>query len=322
MTILPDKDNPLLKKLFSLLTASALVVAACGGGANAIAATVDGTDITVGEVESLINIEESTIPKEQFAQFLGFEIQWSIVARAASEQWGIEIADGEIDAEADRIFESASTEGEDRADFLASRGVTEEFLRNIAHQALLDQAVRAELAGEVADPTAEEIEAEIGIAAASLTEVCVSHILVPTLEEAEDAMARLEAGEDFGELAAELSQDPGSAENNGVLPCGSAGQYVEEFRDASVTAPTGEVYADIVETQFGFHVMLVTDRVDPPAEDLPTEEEIVDSLQADAVALELNSWFLEQVTAAEVTVGEQYGTWQAAPQPTVIPPSS
>lgn len=310
-----------MKKLSYALATTALALSACGG-ANAIAATVDGTDITVGEVESLINIEESTIPREQFAQFLGFEIQWSIVAKAALEQWGIEIAEGDIDSESDRIFESASTEGENREDFLASRGVTEEFLRNIAHQALLDQAVRAELAGDVNDPTAEEIDAEMGIAAASLTQVCVSHILVPSLEEAQDAMVRLEEGEDFGELAAELSQDPGSAENSGVLPCGTAGQYVEEFRDASVVAPPGEVYSEIVETQFGFHVMLVTDRTDPPVEDLPTEEEIIDRLQADAVALELNSWFLEQMTAAEVTVDEQYGTWQASPQPTVIPPTS
>lgn len=310
-----------MKKLSYALATTALALSACGG-ANAIAATVDGTDITVGEVESLINIEESTIPREQFAQFLGFEIQWSIVAKAALEQWGIEIAEGDIDSESDRIFESASTEGENREDFLASRGVTEEFLRNIAHQALLDQAVRAELAGDVNDPTAEEIDAEMGIAAASLTQVCVSHILVPSLEEAQDAMVRLEEGEDFGELAAELSQDPGSAENSGVLPCGTAGQYVEEFRDASVVAPPGEVYSEIVETQFGFHVMLVTDRTDPPVEDLPTEEEIIDRLQADAVALELNSWFLEQMTSAEVTVDEQYGTWQASPQPTVIPPTS
>ncbi len=311
-----------MKKLPYALVTTALVMAACGGGGSAVAATVDGTDITVGEVESLISSEESTIPKEQFAQFLGFEIQWSIVSKAAADEWGIEVTEGEIDAEAERIFESARAEGEDRETFLASRRVTEEFLRNIAHQALLDQAVRAELSGDVDDPTSEEVDVEIGIAAASLTEVCVSHILVPTLEEAEDVLARLEGGEEFGALAAELSQDPGSAQNEGVLPCGSAGQYVEEFRDASVTAPTGEVYSEIVETQFGFHVMLVTDRTDPILDDLPTEDEIIERLQSDAVALELNTWFLEQITAAVVTVDEQFGTWQAAPQPTVIPPSS
>lgn len=311
-----------MKKLVFPLAAIALALAACGGPSNALAATVDGTDITVGDVESLISSEESTIPKEQFAQFLSFEIQWNIVSSAAAEEWGIEVTEEEIDAEADRIFESASSEGESREDFLSSRGVTEEFLRNIAHQGLLDQAVRAELADEIDAPTPEEIDAEMGVAEASLTEVCVSHILVETEEEAQDVLDRLEAGEEFGELAQELSSDTASAENNGVLPCGSAGQYVEEFRDASIAAPIGEVYTDIVETQFGYHVMLVTDRVDPAIEDLPTEAEIAEGLEADAIAVELNAWFLEQVTAADVTVEEEYGTWQAAPQPTVVPPSS
>ena len=311
-----------MKKLVYVLAATALVLAACGGPSSAVAATVNGNGITVGEVESLISSEESTIPKEQFAQFLSFQIQWDIVAQAASDEWGIEVTEGEIEAEADRIFESAAAEGESREDFLSSRGVTEEFLLNIAHQALLDQAVRAELADEIEPPTAEDIDAEMGVAEASLTEVCVSHILVETEEEAQEVMDRLEAGEEFGELAQELSQDPGSAENSGVLPCGTAGQYVEEFRDASLAAPIGEVYAEIVESQFGFHVMLVTDRTDPPIEDLPTQAEITESLEADAIALELNSWFIEQVTAADVTVEEEYGTWQATPQPTVIPPTS
>ncbi len=311
-----------MKKLVFALAATALVLAACGGPSSAVAATVDGTGITVGEVESLISSEEATIPKEQFAQFLSFQIQWDIIAQAANEEWGIEVTEDEIDAEADRIFESAAGEGESREDFLASRGVTEEFLRNIAHQALLDQAVRAELANEIEPPTAEEIDAELGVAEASLTEVCVSHILVETEEEAQEVVDRLEAGEEFGELAQELSQDPGSAENKGVLPCGTAGQYVEEFRDASVTAPIGEVYAEIVESQFGFHVMLVTDRTDPPIEDLPTEGEITETIEADAIAQELNSWFIEQVTAADVTVEEEFGTWQATPQPTVVPPNS
>lgn len=309
-----------MKKISYILVAAAFVFAACGGGSGLPAATVDGTEITVGQVEALIETEESTIPKPQFAQFLGFQIQWDIITRAAADEWGIEITEGEIDAEATRIYESASG-GESREEFLASRGVTEEFLRQIAHQALLDEAVRAEIANEIDDPTPEEIDEGIDEAAASLTEVCVSHILVPTEEEAQEVLDRLEAGDEFGELAQELSQDPGSAENNGILPCGPAGQYAPEFRDAALIAPTGEVYGEIVQTQFGYHVMQVTDRIDPAAEDLPTEEAITENLASDAVALALNTWFLEEVSAAEVSVEEQFGTWQATPQPTVTPPS-
>jgi parvulin-like peptidyl-prolyl isomerase len=165
------------------------------------------------------------------------------------------------------------------------------------------------------------IDAEMATAVASLTQVCVSHILVDTEPEAQDAMDRVTGGEEFAAVASEVSQDPGSADNDGILPCGSAGQYVPEFRDAALVAPVGEVYENLVETQFGFHVMLVTDRVAPAPGDLPTEDEIVETLQAIAVAGELEIWFLEQMTTADVTVEEEFGVWQTTPEPGVIPPA-
>ena len=76
-----------MKKLVPILLLVALVVAACGGSSSAVAATVDGTEKTVGEVEAQIEVEGSAIPKDQFAQFLGFVIQWEIINVAASDQF-------------------------------------------------------------------------------------------------------------------------------------------------------------------------------------------------------------------------------------------
>lgn len=311
-----------MKKLLPILLLTALVLAACGSG-GAVAATVDGTDITVGDVENLVDTGGSTIALDQFAQFLGFEIQWQIVEVAARDEFGIDITDDEISAEADRIYETAN-QGESREEFVASRGVTEQFLLQIAHQGLIDTAVREELSGDIAPPTQEEIDTEMAAAAATVTDVCVSHILVPTEEEAQDALERVTTGgEEFGVVAAELSQDPGSAANNGVLPCAPAGQYVAEFRDASIVAPIGEVYDEVVASEFGFHVMLVTDRVDPAEDALPTEETIIESLEIGAQTEVTNIWFFDQIAAAEVTVGEEYGTWNPSPpQPGVVPPTT
>lgn len=309
-----------MKKLVPILLLVALVAAACGSGSSALAATVDGTEITDTDVEGLIDVEGSIIPKDQFAQFLGFEIQWEVINNAAAEQYGIEFTDEEVIAEADRIYETANAD-ETREEFLVNRGVTEEFLLNISRQGLLDVAVREALGSELPPPSQEMIDAEMATAVASLTQVCVSHILVDTEPEAQDAMDRVTGGEEFAAVASEVSQDPGSADNDGILPCGSAGQYVPEFRDAALVAPVGEVYENLVETQFGFHVMLVTDRVAPAAGDLPTEDEIVETLQAIAVAAELEIWFLEQMTTADVTVEEEFGIWQTTPEPGVIPPT-
>lgn len=310
-----------MKKLVPILLLVALVISACGsGGSAAVAATVDGTDISVGDVESLIEPEGSTIPKDQFAQFLGFEIQWEVINVAAGEQFDIEFTDEEIAAEAERIYEGAGTD-ETREEFVSSRGVTEEFLLNIARQGLLDVSVREALGGGLPTPSQDDVDAEMETAVASLTQVCVSHILLNTEVEALDIMDRLEAGGDFAEIASELSMDIQSGADGGVLPCGSAGQYVSEFREVSLVAPIGEVYSTPVETQFGFHVMKVTDRTEPAAGDLPTEEEIFDALESAAVAAELQTWFLEQMNAAEVTVDEEFGIWQTTPQPGVIAPT-
>ena len=127
-------------------------------------------------------------------------------------------------------------------------------------------------------------------------------------------------GEDFGEIATELSTDTGSAANAGALPCGSPDGYVEPFRLAVLDATIGEVYPEVVESQFGFHVILVTELTEPTEADLPSDEELVDNIQQASIASEVQEWFNGIMEAAEVTVNEEYGTWQSAP-PSVIPPS-
>lgn len=312
-----------MKKLLPLFASLALVLAACSPGSGLVAASIDGDDVTVGQVEELIDTEESTIPKDAFAQFLSFAIQWRIIEAAALADYDIEIPEEETSAEADRIYETTN-QGESREEFVSSRGVTEEFLQNIAEQTLIDAALVEAIEPEVELPSQDEIDGELESSISNLTTVCVSHILVATEEEAQDAFDRVTTGgEEFGVVAAEVSTDPGSAGNEGVLPCSPAGQYVEEFKDASLVAPIGEVHDELVQSQFGFHIMLVTDRQDPAAEDLPTEESISESLHAADVREAVNNWFFDAVAAADVSVEEQYGTWNPEPpQPGVIPPSA
>lgn len=311
-----------MKKLVILAALGAVILAACGGGSSQLAATVDSAEVTVSDVEELIQTEEGAIEKDQFAQFLSFQIQWLIINAAAEADYGITTSEDEVSAEADRIFEDASADGQSREDFLAERGISEKFLENIARQALLDNQIREILAEDVEDATDEEIEAELNVAKAPLTNACVSHILVPTEEEANDVFDRLDAGEEFGVIAQEVSTDTGSGENNGILPCGTLDQYVAPFRDAALVAPVGEVYDTAVESQFGWHVILVTDREDADPELLPSDEALADAVQDAKVLTALEEWFLGSVNEADVTVEEEFGTWQTTPGPQVVPPAS
>jgi parvulin-like peptidyl-prolyl isomerase len=320
-TLYPDKDL-LLKKLLSLLIPAALVLAACGSGSNEIAATVDSTtEITAGEVEDLMDPGDSaTVPKQQFADFLDFQIKWTIIENAAESDYGITFTEDEIAAEADRVVELNLTEGQTREEFLAENEVTEAFLHNVALQQLIaaDLRVALEAEVEVESPTQETVDAQMENAVLALTEVCAKHILVETEDEANDVLVRLEEGEAFEDLAMELSTGP-TGENGGDLGCSSPADYVPEFTDAILAAEI-DVPTEPVETQFGFHVILVYDRTDPAPEDIPTEEDIIDSFQQTAVDQAFSEWFPAAFAVAVVEVNEKFGTWQTDPVAGVVAP--
>lgn len=78
---------------------------------------------------------------------------------------------------------------------------------------------------------------------------------------AEAAYKRAMAGEDFGKLAEELSQDPGSAKQGGDLGWRERDFFVKPFADAVWSMTPGEIKGPI-KTQFGWHVIKL-DGVEP-----------------------------------------------------------
>jgi peptidyl-prolyl cis-trans isomerase C len=86
---------------------------------------------------------------------------------------------------------------------------------------------------------------------------------------AEDVLKQAKAGKDFAALAKEHSQDPGSAVQGGDLGYFPRGQMVGPFDEAAFTLAPGTM-SDLVETQFGFHIIKVVEK--QPARTVPLEE--------------------------------------------------
>ena len=76
---------------------------------------------------------------------------------------------------------------------------------------------------------------------------------------AEGLLKKVKAGGDFAALAKENSQDPGSAIQGGDLGYFQPGQMVPEFNEVAFKLAPGTV-SDLVETQFGFHIIKVVEK--------------------------------------------------------------
>jgi hypothetical protein len=87
---------------------------------------------------------------------------------------------------------------------------------------------------------------------------------------AESLRDRARAGEDFATLARENSEDPGSAVQGGDLGFFGRGQMVAPFEEAAFALEPGEV-SDVVQSQFGFHIIKLEDRRRPTLEDFGPE---------------------------------------------------
>ena len=129
----------------------------------------------------------------------------------------------------------------------------------------------------------------------------VSHILIRPSEivtneqakaQAQAVYARIQAGEDFAELAREFSEDPASALNGGTLGWSTPDQFVPQFAQVMMAAGIGEVSTPF-ESEFGWHLLLVEDRREQDMSDEARRNMAMDLLFRRRFEEERQEWLKE-----------------------------
>ena len=129
----------------------------------------------------------------------------------------------------------------------------------------------------------------------------VSHILIRPSEivtneqakaQAQAVYERIQAGEDFAELAREFSEDPASALNGGTLGWSTPDQFVPQFAQVMMAAGIGEVSTPF-ESEFGWHLLLVEDRREQDMSDEARRNMAMDLLFRRRFEEERQEWLKE-----------------------------
>ena len=252
------------KKLAAILLCTFLVTGLTGCGSKVPAGTVATVnDVAISQEELDMNLEQFLLMYEAYGIDTSDEtlqinlrnslleslvMQELLVQEAANR--GIEISDAEVETQVQAI-KDAYDAGDNAAyeTALAESGYTVESYAEAMKEQLLIEALQDELVNhpEVVD-----------VASAR-------HILVATEEEALDVIAKLDNGADFAALAQEVSTDMGSAVDGGslgyfALNGDTTSKMVEEFSAAVREQEIGVHSTKPVQSQFGYHIILVEDR--------------------------------------------------------------
>ncbi len=284
-------------------------------------ATFEGGEVTQGELEEFAEqsgfgeLSEDSPQYEAAVQQIMPQLVEIEIAKAYAEEHDITVSDAEVDRELARIKEQvgqqARAAGQDLSNqeayeqALEQNNITEDELREDIRENLPLLEVQERVAGDT-QPSEEEVQKYYDEnKAAQFTnpaQRCMRHILFnkDQKEKAEEVKQQLENGANFAELAKENSQDPGSAEQGGDLGCLGKGETVPEFEKAAFGAETGEIVGP-VETEFGYHLIEVTDV--RPEETRPLEEvepQITEQLAATKRDEEFQAWIEEQKKQRDV----------------------
>lgn len=196
--------------------------------ADTVVATVNGTDITLGQMIVLranLDPQYQSLPDDVlFNGLLDQLVQQTLLASTV---------EGDTPKRVALALENQRTG-------LLAAAVLEELVAEKVDEAAIEAAYAERFAG---------FEGPI--------EFNASHILVPTEEEAVAIAADIRGGADFAETAKEKSTGP-SGPNGGELGWFGAGQMVAPFEAAVEALEVGQV-SDPVQTQFGWHVIILND---------------------------------------------------------------
>ena len=134
------------------------------------------------------------------------------------------------------------------------------------------------------------------------------------LAKAQDLKKQLDAGADFAALAKANSDDTSNAANGGLLGSFGHGRMVPDFDKAAFAAQIGKV-TDPVKTQFGYHLILVTEHGPKPLAEARSQIE-------QKLRPEVMKKFVEEIrTQTPITIEEAY-FGKPEPPPAIIPARS
>lgn len=244
-------------------------------------AVVEGVKIKRAELEKEFNTELSAsgktapaLTEEQKQQGYRTVLDNMIIDRLLRKRSSdVKVTDEEVDRQIQQIKSGFPSEDKMNEALKKNDLTLDKLKKKIRLDLKPKQWIESQIAGktEVSDTDAQAFYDQHPESFKAPEMVRASHILIQVPQDAKpeavaekkkaiDAVAaRIAKGEDFNKVAGEVSEDPSAKQNGGDLNFFSHDQMLPEFSEAAFKLEKGKV-SDPVKTQYGFHLIKVTDK--------------------------------------------------------------
>ncbi|WP_439020335.1 peptidylprolyl isomerase PrsA [Bacillus thuringiensis] len=265
------------KAMLALAATSVIALSACGTSSS----------------DKIVTSKAGDITKDEFYEQMKTQAGKQVLNNMVMEKVLIKNYKVE-DKEVDKKFDEMKKQYGDQFDtLLKQQGIKEETIKT---------GVRAQLAQEKAiEKTITDKELKENYK----PEIKASHILVKDEATAKKVKEELGQGKSFEELAKQYSEDTGSKEKGGDLGYFTSGKMVKEFEDAAYKLKKDEV-SEPVKTQFGYHIIKVTDiKEQKPFDEVKGDikKDLVQKKAQDAQFM--NDLMMKEIKKADVKVEDK-----------------
>jgi peptidyl-prolyl cis-trans isomerase C len=255
---------------------------------NAVAITVNGVKVTEGQIEMLLAPRmkqmAGRVPAEMMGQYkqqmrrqaLEQMIIETILTQKEKEK-NITAGEEELKTQIDKQVAQQNLNLDEFKALLKSYGVEySQFEDNMRKRMMFEKLMEMEFADKIKSPTQEQIKAYYDENLQQFTQpekIHAKHILITPADgndpnaaklqakaKAQEILKKVKKGDEFEQLAKDNSACP-SGKEGGDLGDQPKGTFVPEFEKAIDALKPGQV-SDVVETQFGYHIIKLIDRTD------------------------------------------------------------
>jgi len=282
-----------------LLLVMIFSVSGCKDKDKGLVARVDGEEITeiqfntefevykkvyeqqLGEGNLSQIAEDGRTIEENLRENIVEKLIMEVLIEKETTAQSIEVTPEEIKEQMDEYM--AIMGGEEKFnEFLVNNQLTKEFFEENLRKELLFNKHRESFMNNTTITDEEAIEF-FEANKDDLVVIKASHILLKSEEDGKKVLERLNSGEDFAELAKEVSIDKTSGLLGGSLGYFAKGNFIAEFEETAFALNVGET-SGLVKTEVGYHIIYLEDKKDS-----------FEALKEDIISLLKDDKYLEKI---------------------------